>query len=281
MGKHVEWERLAEPQADNYDSVQVLELGLERGYTLQRAASPVMKFDGRVAVLPNYSWDSRQFRPASIDDPTISVGCDIIHTWPSAFEQCRSLLSAIFVSNTVGADARTWGSYSGPGSCGFGSVCATVDHPVGFAEAIVHEMAHHKLRAIGVDFESASELLANPPGEVFPSPIRYDKLRPMSAVLHAEYSYTYIAALDIAAIRADNPMSEDIARFSLAKYLPKLDFGIRVLQESAVTDSAGARFLTAFSCWVEEVLAHGRKILSERGMSFEKFVHPLRATSGQ
>jgi hypothetical protein len=281
MENKVEWERLAEPQLDKYDSVQVLELGLQRGYKLQRPPSEVMAFDGHVAVIPNDSWDSAQFRPASVDHINIGTGCNLIRAWPSAFEQCQCLLSAIFVSNTVSAAPTTWGSCSGPGSAGFGSVCATVDHPVGFAEAIVHEMAHHKLRAMGVEFESSSQLLTNCPSEVFPSPIRYDKLRPMSAVLHAEYSYTYVAALDIAIIRANDPMSKDILRFSLAKYLPKLEFGISVLRKSARTDLAGSKFLAALLQWTERILAEGRERASDQGIRLEKFTHPLGASSGK
>ena len=69
-----------------------------------------------------------------------------------------------------------------------------MNHHAGFAEALVHELGRtHKPRALGVGVETAERLVTNPSGQLHPSPIRYDCLRPMTAVVHAQDSYTYIA----------------------------------------------------------------------------------------
>src|SRR5262249_33658645 len=156
--------------------------------------------------------------------------------------QCRALLDSVSLYHHTGAESdEVIGSICGPGSRGFGSIAVTVDHHVGFAEGIVHETAHHKLRALGVEVERASRLIRNPADATYPSRIRYDCLRPMSAVLHAQYSYPYILQLDLCILRAHECPSRDrrIVTDSLAIILPKLEFGFGVLKEHWLPDEAG------------------------------------------
>ncbi|MFX6277450.1 HEXXH motif-containing putative peptide modification protein, partial [Acinetobacter baumannii] len=71
----------------------------------------------------------------------------------------------------------------------FGAIHVTIDNVAGCAQALVHEMAHHKLRARGISIETAQRLIANPPSQRCASPIRKDRARPMTAVFHAQYSF--------------------------------------------------------------------------------------------
>jgi hypothetical protein len=138
-------------------------------------------------------------------------------------------------------------------------------------------MAHHKLRALGVDLESAERIIKNPHSQQFKSPIRYDRLRPMPAVLHAQYSFTYVAALDVAIIRAGQDPARDrvIAELALAKIIPKLHFGLAVIKEHAVVDSAGADFLRGFFSWSDRIFEDASNILDQFQIAAEPFVHPL------
>src|SRR6185295_7197196 len=145
------------------------------------------------------------------------------------------------------------------------------------AEGIVHEMAHHKLRMLGVDFEDSIRLVKNDPTALYPSPIRYDCLRPMSAVLHAQYSYTYIAQLDIMVVRGgiDRRRDQVIVERSLAVILPKLEFGRRIIAAEAIADAAGNEFLPALLNWVDRIIAEGYWLLGRFDVPPRTFNHPL------
>jgi hypothetical protein len=273
----VDWSRLAEPQPDQYDSDVTLAFARRRGYTRPAVSRAARLFDGAVTLSPSDVFPPPCL-PASFDHPGVRRGVDALRLWPVGFRQVQLLVDSIsaFVDVTA-PDDRVVGCTSGPGPTGFGSVAATVNHHVGFAEAIVHEMAHHKLRALGVEVEAAERLITNAPEQLFKSPVRYDCLRPMSAVLHAQYSYTYVAALDVAIVQAARKPERDhhVAQDALAVILPKLEFGLRVLQVHAETDGPGADFLAGLYAWTSRVLAGGHEILGRLEIPPSPFVHPL------
>src|SRR5205807_5202222 len=82
------------------------------------------------------------------------------------------------------------------------------------AEAFVRELAHQKLRALGVSQESAWRLVTNGPAELFPTPLSTCVARPMTSVLHALYSLLYVVELDLRliAVEADSPVREHLLR---------------------------------------------------------------------
>ncbi|MEZ6049639.1 MAG: HEXXH motif-containing putative peptide modification protein [Planctomycetaceae bacterium] len=219
-------------------------------------------------------------RSASPDHPNVRTAEKLLRLWPEGFRQCQLLLRSIGLSESdaLGTD-QVVGSICGPGSYGFGSIAVTVNHHMGLAEGIVHEMAHHKLRALGVEFESASRLVANSMTDQFRSPIRYDCLRPMTAVLHAQYSYTYIANLDLAVIdhdSSDQMRSLAVLKNSLAVIVPKLEFGMQVLRENWEYDEEGNLFAKGLFNWCERVVVEGRRRLERAGIPEQTFDHPLQ-----
>lgn len=273
----IEWTRVAEPQSDQYDTLIVLDFLRRRGYVREDIGSAPTFFDGQVA-LRNDAVCLDNCVPAQPDHPNINKGCDLIRLWPTVFTQCQLLIESVspFIKPQDPCDA-TNGSTCGPGTRGFGTIASTINSYVGFAEAIVHEMGHHKLRALGFQYESAERIIRNPSDQKFKSPIRYDCLRPMPAVLHAQYSYTYVSALDIEIIKAGTDLSRDrrIAEDSLAKILPKLEFGLEVIRDNADTDSAGADFLEGYFAWLNRVLEEGYRILDKFKIPPNYFQHPL------
>jgi coenzyme PQQ synthesis protein D (PqqD) len=272
-----DWRRLAQPQPDQYDSHVTLAFARRRGYARPPALGAAALFDGAVTLCPSDLFPPPCV-PAPADHPGSRRGVEALRLWPVGFRQVQLLVDSVsaFVDVTAPED-RVIGCVSGPGPAGFGSVAATVNNHVGFAEAIVHEMAHHKLRALGIEVEVAEGLVTNAPDQLFKSPIRYDRLRPMSAVLHAQYSYTYVAALDVAIVQAAREPARDrrVAEDSLAVILPKLEFGLGVLRAHAETDRPGAEFLSGLYAWTDLVLADGHGILRGFGIPPRPFAHPL------
>jgi len=125
--------------------------------------------------------------PAPVTHPNIVKAVDLLRLWPEVYLQFKELIERVYLFCEKGDPPdNVVGCCCGSGPEGFGAIAATVTNHVGFAEALVHEMSHHKLRALGVDFETAQHIVTNPSDATYPSPIRYDCYCPMSAVLHAQ-----------------------------------------------------------------------------------------------
>jgi hypothetical protein len=214
--------------------------------------------------------------PAPYDHPNVRKACELVRMWNVAFSQFQSIIDCVGVFvDSRWPDDRVLGSMSH--HLGFGKIVCTLNNHVGFAAGLVHEMAHQKLRALGVEMEFAEQLICNSPSELFMSPIRHDSLRPMSAVLHAQYSFTYVAALMIVIIRARLEPARDllIAKEYLSILLPKLEFGLAIIEKNAVTDDIGSAFLEGYADWLERILREGAEILEGFEISPVPFVHPL------
>lgn len=270
------WNRLAEPQSDQYDSLIALAFAYKRGYARTHISHGRTFFDGKVALCNHCVSFPSNCTPAPLDHPNIERACNLIRLWPAVFTQFQLLTES--VSPYINTKDFSDMSYSHDGG-GFGKIAATIDDPVAFAEALVHEMAHHKLRALGVEFESAERIIRNSPEQKFRSPIRCDSLRAISAVLHAQYSFTYISALDIEI--AQECKDRELARRcinSLAVNLPKLEFGYKVIRNNADVDKVGFDFLDGFFAWLNRVLTDGYKTLLGHNVSEKIFIHPLHAS---
>ena len=275
----IDWSRLAEPQADGYDTEIILRLATTSGSPLrpepwQRRSvgrAPAL-FDGTVAVRNRAEGGLpvSLYTPAPPDHPNLLRAEAILRLWPEAAAQFAILVDTIqpWVDRRAPAGQTMLpGSSSHSEEAEFGIVMVTVDHPFGTAQALVHEMAHHKLRALGVSLLRADRLVTNPPDQLYRSPIITDRLRPMTAVLHAQYSFIHVTALDVAAYRAaawDTALKRD-AIYLLARNVPRMEAGFEELSRHLRTDEEGAAFCGAFMGWSERVIAEGRRILDAEG----------------
>lgn len=275
----VSWHRIAEPQDDDYDTGIVLKYANEGGYHRDAPRDEYVAFDGAVAIREDptlLGYEECVYAPH--DHPNLRKAESLIGLWPAAYRQCKALLDSLCLySHPRLGDDNVIGSICGPGRKGFGSIIVTVNHHMGLAEGIVHEMAHHKLRAIGIDLETSSRLLMNAPDERYPSPIRYDCLRPISAVVHAQYSYTYISQLDLCVLRNNIDLVRDMAirELSLAVIIPKLEFGLNVIQQHARTDENGRQFLDGFVDWCKRVVVEAKSDLARHQVALRPFEHPI------
>jgi hypothetical protein len=274
----VAWERLAEPQRDQYDTRVVLQWAQNQGYVRRPVGGDPTTFDGRVAIRSDKIPFQESCIPAPLDHPNMASACELVRTWPTVFAQFQELVDSVylFLVETQNPGERP-STYSALGTGGpFGSIAATVNDPVGLAESLVHEMAHHKLRVLGIHPESADRIIGNPRAHKFPSPIRYDRLRPMTAVFHAQYSFTYLTALGIEIARSDRHRTwHERVGSSLAKNLPKLKYGLGVIQAHALWDRPGKAFMEGFQTWSDRVLSEGQQILDQLHISPRPFTHPL------
>jgi HEXXH motif-containing protein len=141
----------------------------------------------------------------------------------------------------------------------FGTLWATVNSAAGLAQSMVHEMAHHKLRVLGVAAGSADIVVANGSEDMFPSPV-VDFPRPMSAILHAHYALLHVMALDIALLKSVRRTAVVAALSrSYVRHAALLNQSATTIRTHMVVDAFGASFMPTLWAWMERVLEDGRR----------------------
>ncbi len=193
-----------------------------------------------------------------------------VRRWPLAAKQWPDIV------HTIQCYHDTEQPTEGPGRLGsashsvdarFGVIGLTVNCPLATAQAIVHEMAHHKLRAFGVANENAIRIISNPQDELYPSPIVVDRPRPMTAVLHAQYSFIHVTQLDVHMLeQEDDPQVRSDIRALLARNASRMEQGSRRCGSTPAPMRPAGRFSArsspgAATSW----RAAGRCLPSERG----------------
>jgi HEXXH motif-containing protein len=126
-------------------------------------------------------------------------------------------------------------------------------------------MAHQKLRVLGVSFESATSIVGNDPRNLYVSPIIKDRLRPMTAVLHAQYSYVHVTALDIRILEAEHDpcRCEAIGR-RLGVNLARIKEGLETLRNHLDPGRHGEEFMRGMFAWTERTIGTGERLLQAK-----------------
>jgi HEXXH motif-containing protein len=261
-----DWARVAEPQPDGYDTGVALALAKrELNWQPLPAAAP-HAFGGRVALRP---WRSQApldpaLVPGSLDDPILrrAEGC-VKTAWPLLHRQFAALVAELAPMNLRGgAGAGRIGSYSGHAPAPPFAIYVTCFDTFGTAESLVHEMAHIKLRCLGLQVESATRLIVNRTAELYRSPLR-SYPRPMTAVFHAFYSWLHITELDLRWAETDPHR----ALLRLARNCDWIEAMGREIAAHVRTDAAGECFLPPVFAWAGRLLTQGRALLRAADMA--------------
>lgn len=277
----IDWSRAAVPQADQYDARLAVHLAStttsalrERPYRRPPPGAGGTICEGRVAI--RYCYPESFYAglaDAPGDHPHLALAEALLRRWPLAFEQFCILMDSVHplvVPTDPDDDPNHFGfTRSHCEEHLFGTMMVSINSPVMLAECFLHEMAHHKLRAFGISFETATRFIANGPDEQYASPLRKDRPRPMTAVFHATYALTYMAELDVRIIEgeADACRLDKLLR-RLGTNLRRLEEGRQVLASSLRLDQEGEAFMVPYLGWLDEVLLRGRGVLaSGRGQA--------------
>jgi HEXXH motif-containing protein len=266
----VDWSRVAEPQDDGYDTDVAVSLRTTPPIAEDPRSSTRRIFGGAVEVRelegPYAEITAHGFSGAPTDAAEIDMAERLVHRWPAVSRQLQRLMQVLYPMR-----AENWssepGAVKGSASHAFeshvGTMCATVTDPIGLAQALVHELGHTKLRCLGIWLESADRLITNAPDELFESPVRKDKLRPMTAVIHAEYSFTYVTALDLVLLGPDgDPAMRPHVLELLARNVPRIIEGFDTIRRHVRTDADGQRFIDGFLAWTERTIEAGAQQLA-------------------
>ncbi|MDX1493428.1 MAG: HEXXH motif-containing putative peptide modification protein [Longimicrobiales bacterium] len=250
-----DWYRVGVPQEDGYD-VEVI-----RGHAQRRWGERILAGAMVVERLP---WEMDRYE--AVDPDEAAPLLDLVRLWPLGWSALSGCVDAFYPIRTAGS------SMSGGGcSCGHSlpgerlAIYATVDNAFGGAEGFCHEAGHARLYALGIDMEAHDgKLLANDPEERYESPIRKDKLRPMSAVLQGQYAYIFVTAFDVA-LHPQNFPSSPVGAAEVERYvghnLPRIKEGRATIERHVKTTAEGEKFIRGIQDWTDEVIARAEVLL--------------------
>ncbi len=175
----VEWERLAHPQDDQYDTAVFERICAARyGWRLNDLPPGTPTWlSGRVEIrkCDPSPWGEQGYIEVKPGDERWRWAAVLAETWPAQHAQFRRLI------NYVGSDRPPSGSYGNGCSCGppggnpfhmripiegdrWGCIFCTMHSGSGFCEGICHELSHWKGYALGIYIEDWEHLIfANDP----------------------------------------------------------------------------------------------------------------------
>lgn len=290
----IDWKRVAKPQPDGYDS-HVIAASLFDVYGWKKIAPAADQLftmcDGAIAVT---------------EDPTIRVEYPdtninmlsgfqrwnedyakkidpFLRTWTDGHEMLKLFLDQFWPKWSTFMGEHGMGCSSGHYEMAsalrensntkhmfLNAVYVTINSPHGCAEGIYHEVGHARLESIGLGInEHDSRLILNTQDELYSSPIRRDKKRPMSAVIQAIYSWIVFGENDIQ--NAIIPGHTRCSAEYLITNLPKIEDGLKEIRQHVRCTPEGTAFMDGYFEWGEDVVSRARVICqTEFGDNFEQ-----------
>jgi hypothetical protein len=266
----IDWGRLATPDDDQYDTRIALTLltgaGRQPQHTLQRTTDAESICEGRVMVchldLPEMS--PPHFQLAPLDHPNLRRAVAYLRSWPAIYAQFTALVDTVhpcldpnirpaYREISTGSSSHSYADCSG-------LVCVTVDHPIGAAQGLVRELAHHKLWALGIAPPSAAAGGAgvSPSEEALPPTLHN--------ALHAQYALLYVTALDIMMLRAETDIiARDQILQLLLRNVVRLEASCAPLLAQEAANPHAAVFIAAVLNWANHIIKRGYKLLDDNG----------------
>ena len=269
----IDWSRLAEPQLDQYDTKVILHLATSttstsrpQKYTRTPVGLSPAVFDGQVAVRHVYR-PLLEFSDAPTDHPNIGLAVEYVRRWPVIFRQCQQLLEAIHPvlhpQIPLESNQMYRGSVCHSEERLFGTMWATIFCPLGLAEAIIQELAHQKLRVLGVAHNASTAIVQNDPAELHSCAVVKDQLQPLTAVLHEEYAYVHVTALDIEILRTErDTQRRAVIKEVLERNLQRVEAGHDTLQKHFRAGEHGQDFINGFFDWTERTIGAAKDMLN-------------------
>lgn len=163
------------------------------------------------------------------------------------YAEFPSLVTIVHPVTHVQVPAGSLCSNSGNTTLDPPGIFLTVTHPAATAEALVHEMAHHKLLRLGVTPDDGGAFLKPLDEEVYSAAVR--RLRPIAAILHAAYSFLHMVEFDLTLLEMRR--FEDEARLLLPGNLEVARDTMARLAEHAQPHEEGRNFLMGLERWAQ------------------------------
>ena len=269
----IDWYKIAKPQSDGYDS-NILCKKAQENYNWQKSIpqTPYSLCNGNVAIfegknskcIPGFNLGPEgTFIPHVCTAEWVDQFRPFIETWNDG---CLALSK--FVDEFWAWDLSDQHPLKSSGTSGCASghidikreryyqhvVSVTTYSLHGCSEGIYHEYAHLRLQALGIRIEDHNyELLLNSPEELYSSSVRFDKKRPMSAVLHGVYAWLMFLENNCQLLKS-HIISEEKFRSVVSQQYPKLENGINEVKQYARFTDNGNDFIRGVYDWSDDLV---------------------------
>lgn len=274
----IDWARLAVPQDDGYDTAVLLRLAAAADPPLRkppfRRRGLAVFGPGGVTVSPGPERGlvSDHILPAPIDHPNLGIAAAHLEAWPGAYAQFRQLIDTVHpYTDPAQAAQGDWslGSSSHSPAGQWGCIHVTVDDPLGLAQALIHETAHQKLHALGIEVGQPGRLITNDPAEGYHHPLLSSRQQPMTAVFHEQYTFVHVVALNLHMYQAaGSKAARQRILMLLARNVVRTEEGHEIVARHLTTDRDGTDFVGAFMAWAGWILTRGRATIDASGYGF-------------
>ena len=151
----------------------------------------------------------------------------------------------------------------------FNAVYTTIVSHQGCVEGMFHEVGHLRLNALNLHIDHHdNRFFTNGPEELYESPIRRDKKRPMSAVIQAIYSWIMFGENDLQCAKIEGNAHES-AEYLITN-LPKIEDGLLTIRQNIKCTPEGKDFIDGYLDWGEDICSRARTLCKEQfGEAYE------------
>ncbi|MDY7020458.1 MAG: HEXXH motif-containing putative peptide modification protein [Cyanobacteriota bacterium] len=271
----IDWRRVAIPQADGYDTEMILACAAQRYPSFGREEHLILTstqqttfLDGAVAIahLLPYCPLGLEFEPGPLQHPNFQIAENLLRCWPVGYAQVQALVHTFVPAVHRNFSEQQWSDNIG--SCShcfeheFGIIYATIHDPVALAQALVYEMAHLKLFALGLGQENKSQLIANSLPEHKQSTIKIDEPCPISAILYTQYASIHVLELNIHIILQETHRHQRSQILHLLdRNVHRMQAGHKILVDSVESNQQDTDFVISFLNWSEKIINQGIMLL--------------------
>lgn len=255
------WKRMGRPQDDMYDSGVLAMLEHERcGWTKTPPTGKTF-CDGNIAIIQ--SPDSYMGEGVNVATDEQIEGdfpvrlTDALKAWPAGYNATVNFLDglqAFYSPLLMGEGCMSGHHYLSPSRKDH-TVYVTVNSLNGLVQGILHELGHLRLETMGIFIETHDfKLLLNPPEELYNSSVRFDKKRPMSAVLHGLYAWLMFTESDYQRYQLKQ-IPFDYYSNVVGRNIPKIQNGWAEVNSFARWTPEGVEFFAGLTDWTNDLVA--------------------------
>jgi hypothetical protein len=270
----IQYDRVLQPQEDGYDIQVFQEIKKSKGYVPVDYPSSMVKFHGKVAVLPKSERDVSYLNNINFE----RIANYYSATWSLGYKNIRELVDA-YVPD-INENDNISGQYDGeefghPGAWAIMSTL-TVQNPAATFANLIHELMHWKLVALGfgnkanVFFPTTQEFILNHESELCWSIVNSyadtaqaavgnkPTNRPVSASLHAYLSFLGVAYTHSQILKIDPTNNE--SSFKMQRWGTRFDKCLDEIWKVGKFTPKGQRLMMGVSNWTSDFFYEARQV---------------------